>query len=98
MGKPKINLLVLTIVAAACAISLAGRGAMALKAGAGGTSGGPCMESFYECLRGCGPTPGSNPACEKYCEEQVLAKCKGPAAAKGRVTTPGAVKGGVKEQ
>ena len=61
------------------------------------SSGDTCTERFHECLLGCGPKPGSNPACEKYCEEQVLAKCKGSGASvKGKAVTPRAVKGGVK--
>jgi hypothetical protein len=62
----------------------------------GSVSGDACTEMFHECLRGCGP-PGSNPPCETYCEEQVLAKCRGSgAAAKGNAVKPGAVQGGVK--
>ena len=61
------------------------------------SSGDACTEAFHECLRGCGPKPGSNLACEKYCEEQVLAKCKGSGASvKGKAVAPGAVKGGIK--
>jgi hypothetical protein len=73
--------------------------AMALKAGAGGTSGDACMEAFQECQRGCGPSPSTaNPDCMRYCEEEVLAKCKaGGAAAKGQTIKPGVgVKDGVK--
>jgi hypothetical protein len=60
-----------------------------------GTSGDACTENFHECLRGCG-APGSNPACERWCEENVLAKCKAGAAAKGGAVKPGAVKPSVK--
>jgi hypothetical protein len=67
------------------------------------TGGDACLEQFNECQRGCGPSPSTaNPACMKYCEEQVLAKCRSGqgtgAAVKGRVK-PGAVQGGtVKSQ
>ena len=73
--------------------------AMALKAGEGGTTGDACTEMFHECQRGCGPSPSTaNPGCMRYCEEEVLAKCKaGGAAAKGQMIKPGVgVKGGVK--
>lgn len=95
----KIGLIVVSSVAALAALSLAGREAAALRAGAGGAADGACMEAFQECQRGCGPSPSTaNPACLKYCEEQVLARCKagGGAAAKGQTIAPGAVKGGVK--
>ena len=97
MRKPRIGLTLILLAAAACALSLPDRAALALKAGtgAGGATDGPCMAMFHECLRGCGP-PGSNPACEKYCEEQVLARCKAGAAVKGRAVSPGAAKGTVK--
>jgi hypothetical protein len=70
----------------------------ALKTGSGAAAGDACLEMFYECQRGCGPTPGAaNPACIKYCEEQVLAKCRaGGSAAKGQSIKPGGVKGGIK--
>jgi hypothetical protein len=42
--------------------------------------GDACTEKFHECLQGCGP-PGSNLGCEKWCEERVLAPCKGGGAA-----------------
>jgi hypothetical protein len=42
--------------------------------------GDVCTEKFHDCLRGCG-SPGSNPTCEKWCEETVLGPCKGPGAA-----------------
>jgi hypothetical protein len=42
--------------------------------------GDACTEKFHECLLGCGP-PGSNLGCEKWCEETVLAPCKGGGAA-----------------
>ncbi len=95
MRKPRIGLTLVLLAAAACALSLPDRAALALKAGAGGATDGPCMEMFHECLMGCGP-PGTNPACEKYCEEQVLARCKAGAAVKGRAASPGAAKGTVK--
>lgn len=70
--------------------------AWAVQQGTGEASSGSCTEAFHDCLRGCG-SPGSNPACERYCEEQVLARCKaGGAAAKGRVTKPGTVRPGIK--
>ncbi len=97
MRKPRIGLTLVLLAAVACALSLPDRAALALKAGAGAddTTSGPCMEMFHECLRGCGP-PGSNLGCQKYCEEQVLARCKAGAAVKGRAVSPGAAKGTVK--
>lgn len=93
MRKPRIGLTLL--LAATCAVSFPDRAALALKATGSGTSDGACTEMFHECLRGCGP-PGSNLACEKYCEEQVLAKCKAGGAARGSVVKPGTVKPGIK--
>ncbi|MGH6736494.1 MAG: hypothetical protein ACRECX_10510 [Methyloceanibacter sp.] len=102
MRKLKIGLIVLTSVATACAVSLAGREAFAVKAGGAGTSGDACMEAFNECQRGCGPSPSTaNPSCMRYCEEEVLAKCKagGGSATKGQTIKPGVgVKGGLKAQ
>jgi hypothetical protein len=49
----------------------------------GGASSGQCHEKFRECLMGCG-APGSNPQCQRYCEEVVLAKCQGA----GRASRP----------
>jgi hypothetical protein len=46
----------------------------------GHAEGDACTEKFRDCLRGCG-SPGSNPACERWCEEMVLGPCKGPGAA-----------------
>jgi hypothetical protein len=90
--KPR-TILTILILAIACGSLLPHREALALKAGANGTTtgGDACTEMFHDCLRGCG-SPGSNPACEKYCEEQVFAKCKGSSAAiRGRTVSPGAV-------
>jgi hypothetical protein len=99
MRKSRVNLIVLMLVGTACAVWLPERAAMALKAGEGGTTGDACTEMFHECQRGCGPSPSTaNPGCMRYCEEEVLAKCKaGGAAAKGQTIKPGVgVKGGVK--
>ena len=78
------------------ALALAVTPARAVQHGTGDASSGSCTEMFHDCLRGCG-SPGSNLACERYCEEQVLARCKaGGAAAKGSVIKPGAVRPGLK--
>jgi len=77
------------------ALSLAVTPARAVQHGTGDASSGSCTEMFHDCLRGCG-SPGSNPNCERYCEEQVLARCKAGAAAKGSAIKPGAVKPGLK--
>jgi hypothetical protein len=92
MLKPRIGLFVLIGLSA---LAVAAENAMALKATESGTSDGACTEMFHECLRGCGP-PGSNLACEKYCEEQVLAKCKAGGAARGSAVKPGTAKPGIK--
>jgi len=74
----------------AAALLLAALPAQAVQRGAGTSSGDACTEMFHECLQGCG-APGSNPACQKYCEEQVLARCKAGGAVKGMTVKPGAL-------
>jgi hypothetical protein len=91
MRKPSSGPIIPVLLVALAALAAASDEALAVKAGGAGTSSdGACMEQFHECQRGCGPSPSTaNPACLKYCEEQVLAKCKagggGGAAMKGKV-------------
>jgi hypothetical protein len=100
--KPQFGLTLLTIVSAACLLAGAAGEAWAVKAGGTGGTDGACLEAFHECQRGCGPSPSTaNPACLRYCEEEVLAKCKaggggGAAAVKGGIAKP-TVKGTLKK-
>jgi len=96
MRIPRPCLIAFVLVVTASAVALPNRGAMATKAG--DAPSGECMEKFNECQRGCGSTPATvNPACMRYCQEQVLEKCKsGGAALRSQTIKPGAVNGGLK--
>jgi len=84
------------LVVTASAVALPERSANATKAD--DAPSGTCMEKFNECQRGCGPTPSTaDPQCMRYCQEQVLEKCKsGGASIKSQTIKPGAVNGGLK--
>ncbi|HXG80078.1 MAG TPA: hypothetical protein VNJ31_12175 [Methyloceanibacter sp.] len=76
-------------------ILLAALPAQAVQRGTGTGSDDACTEMFHECLRGCG-APGSNLPCQRYCEEEVLARCRAGGAAKGVTVKPGIVKPQIK--
>jgi hypothetical protein len=98
MRIPRPCLIAFALVATASAVALSDRDANATKAGGVGETDGACLEKFHECQRGCGPSPGTaDPQCMRYCEEQVLARCRaGGAALKSQAIKPGAVNGGLK--
>jgi len=93
MHRRVLNLTMLALVIA-FGVLLPRHEALAVSAGGVGTTGeDACTEKLYECMRSCGH-PGSNPACERYCQEEVFKKCRGTGAAiegKPVIRSPGAV-------
>jgi len=96
MRTPRPCLIALLLVVTSSAVAFPDRSATATKAG--GPTGDACLEKFNECQRGCGPSPSTaDPQCMRYCQEQVLEKCKsGGSAVKSQTIKPGAVNGGLK--